>query len=219
MRGRVVAVPPEEYERVRRDALPRLADTASNAGLPALGRAVEARGQAPDSLAALGERVAAERGCLRCHTLDGTPHIGPSWAGLYGARIPLQDGSEIVADDAYLTESMMDPLARVRRGFEAVMPTYQGLLNAAETGALVALIHRLEGRGLWLPNRAPLPNQVAEPIRLRTAGAPGGAGETPPSARVHGSAVRGAAREQSADAGPQSPPHGGEVPTTEDDRP
>ena len=41
------------------------------------------------SLAREGVRVAANHGCLRCHTLDGTPHLGPTWAGLYGARVPL----------------------------------------------------------------------------------------------------------------------------------
>ncbi len=30
------------------------------------------------------ERIAAQRGCLRCHTVDGAPHIGPTWAGAFG---------------------------------------------------------------------------------------------------------------------------------------
>ena len=72
-----------------------------------------------------GERVAAEHGCLRCHTLDGTPHLGPTWAGLYGSRVPLDDGGQVVADEAYLTESMMDPLgegpSRLPAG-DAVLP-------------------------------------------------------------------------------------------------
>jgi hypothetical protein len=41
---------------------------------------------------------------------------------------------------------MMDPMARVRRGFRAVMPPYQGLLSAAETGALVEYIRYLSTR-------------------------------------------------------------------------
>jgi cytochrome c oxidase subunit 2 len=104
-----------------------------------------------------GETVAAKYGCLRCHTLDGSPHIGPTWRGLYGARIPLDHDREIVADAAYLTESMMDPQAKLHRGFGPVMPSYLGYLQPAEVGALVELIKSLS-RGAEpgpAPYRAP----------------------------------------------------------------
>lgn len=95
------------------------------------------------SLAVIGKRVAAEQGCLRCHSVDGTPHIGPTWAGLYGSKVPLEGGGSITASPAYLTESMMDPLARLHLGFQPVMPSYQGFLSVAETGALVEFIKSL----------------------------------------------------------------------------
>lgn len=129
MRGRVVALPPDEY--------------AEWQGLQA----------AEVDLARLGERVAGERGCLRCHTLDGRDHIGPSFAGLYGARVPLADGGEVVADEAYLTRSMMDPLVELHRGYPPVMPSYLGQLTAAETGALVELIRSL--RDVSAPSSPP----------------------------------------------------------------
>ncbi len=97
----------------------------------------------PLELVRLGEEVAAQQGCLRCHTLDGTPHIGPTFAGLYGATVPLEGGGTVVADEAYLTESMMDPLARRHAGFQTVMPSYLGRLEPAEVAALVALIKSL----------------------------------------------------------------------------
>jgi cytochrome c oxidase subunit 2 len=108
--------------------------------------------RAPLSLAAMGQRVAVEAGCFRCHTVDGTPHIAPTWAGLYGASIPLADGTQVIADEAYLTSSMMDPLAQLHAGFPPVMPSYQGLLDAPQIGAIVEYIrslrdvHRFEGR-------------------------------------------------------------------------
>jgi len=94
-------------------------------------------------LAQVGERVAAEQGGLRCHTLDGTPHIGPTWAGLYGAVIPLEGGGQVTADEAYLTESMMDPAVKIHRGFAPVMPSYLGRLRAPETAAVLELIKSL----------------------------------------------------------------------------
>ncbi|HWN70402.1 MAG TPA: hypothetical protein VNM90_22335, partial [Haliangium sp.] len=73
----------------------------------------------------------------------GAPHIGPTWAHAYGSEVVLADGRTVLADEAYLTQSMMDPLVEVHRGFEPVMPSYQGLLTAAETGALVEYIRSL----------------------------------------------------------------------------
>jgi cytochrome c oxidase subunit 2 len=128
--------------------------------------------------------VAAQSGCLRCHTVDGTPHIGPTWAGLYGAEIPLQGGQEVAADAKYLTESMMDPTAKVHLGFRPVMPSYQGLLGAVEIGSVVEYIRTLADaprRSLAEPLPIPVPGQVPlvqplpPPREPAPAPAPGGA--------------------------------------------
>ncbi|HEY8945515.1 MAG TPA: cytochrome c, partial [Polyangiaceae bacterium] len=78
-----------------------------------------------------------------CHTVDGQKHVGPSWSGLYGSDVALADGQHVLADPAYLTESMMDPEVRIVAGYPAVMPTYQGQLDAAETAAIVEYIRTL----------------------------------------------------------------------------
>jgi cytochrome c oxidase subunit 2 len=96
-----------------------------------------------EDLATAGARIAAERGCLRCHTLDGTPHLGPTWAGVYGSMVELAGGERVRADESYLTESMMDPERKLRAGYAPIMPTYRGLLDAAEVAAIVELIRSL----------------------------------------------------------------------------
>jgi cytochrome c oxidase subunit 2 len=148
MRGQVVALAADDYRRwLERGQLPPSLSAGEQAEEPRMGRAemqsVGARGETPRDLAGLGEQVAARQGCLRCHTLDGSPHIGPSFAGLYRARVPLVTGGDIVADEAFLTESMMDPLARLHRGYAPVMPSYHGLLEPAEVGGLIALMKSL----------------------------------------------------------------------------
>ncbi len=95
------------------------------------------------ALAERGQQVAATYGCLRCHSIDGSPHIGPTWAGLYASAVPLTGGGSIVADPAYLTESMMDPVTKVRLGYAPVMPSYLGRLRPGEVGSLVEFIKSL----------------------------------------------------------------------------
>jgi cytochrome c oxidase subunit 2 len=118
------------------------------------------------TLARLGESIAGKEGCLRCHTLDGMPHIGPTFAGLYRSRIPLADGGEVIADESYLTESMVDPLAKIHQGFAPVMPSYFGRLRPGETAAIVELIRSLRDKPhaspTVLPPPAPPPNGTIE---------------------------------------------------------
>ena len=90
------------------------------------------------------KRIAAEQGCLKCHSTDGTRHIGPTWLDLYHRREKLSDGSFVDADEAYLTESMMDPALKVVDGFQPVMPSFQGKISGPEVAALVEYIKSLQ---------------------------------------------------------------------------
>jgi cytochrome c oxidase subunit 2 len=161
MRAEVVALSDADYER----ALEGLAPAEIAAPVQGQGIPFDDQPRVPLSLAAMGQRVAADAGCFRCHTVDGTPHIGPTWAGLYEAIIPLQDGTQVTADVEYLTRSIMDPAAAIHRGFPPVMPSYQGLLAAPQIGAIVEYIHSLRDAKRD-DGRAPLPVAVPGPVPL-----------------------------------------------------
>lgn len=156
MRGEVVALEPAEFDAwlaEQREGLEERAD----------GEPVAVEGRPPLSgLAEQGQRVAVEQGCFRCHTTDGTAHIGPSFAGLYRRQTPLAAGGSVVADEAYLTRSMMDPLAELVAGFQPVMPSYRGRLDAAETAALLELIKSLRTAA---PAPEPQGGPLYEPVR------------------------------------------------------
>ena len=94
---------------------------------------------------AQGEALAQSKGCVACHTVDGSARVGPSWKGLYGKTETLKDGSTAQVDDAYLQSFIRDPQARGVKGFPAVMPKIE--LSDEELAALVAYIRSLGGQG------------------------------------------------------------------------
>ncbi|HEY2367775.1 MAG TPA: cytochrome c oxidase subunit II [Polyangiaceae bacterium] len=112
-------------------------------------------GRDQDDMVLRGKSVAAQSGCLSCHTIDGQRHIGPSFAGLYRSTVTLDDGRTVLADEAYLTRSMMEPLADRVAGFNPVMPAYRNVLSAEEVGALVEMIRSLDHPA---PPRVTLPS-------------------------------------------------------------
>ncbi|MEX1134317.1 MAG: cytochrome c [Acidimicrobiia bacterium] len=94
--------------------------------------------------AARGQVLASDTGCLACHTIDGATGTGPTWKGAAGATRPLVSGEQVVADNAYLFNSIVDPPAQVVSGFEAVMPTtYSEQLSEQEINDLVEYIKSL----------------------------------------------------------------------------
>lgn len=95
--------------------------------------------------AARGEVLAEGQGCLQCHTTDGTTGTsGPTWKGLAGSTRPLESGDEVVADDAYLFSSIVDPNSQVVEGYEAIMPTfYADQLDEQQITDLVEYIKSL----------------------------------------------------------------------------
>lgn len=101
----------------------------------------------PSSKIALGESLAKDNGCTACHATSKETLVGPGWGGLYGSTVKLADGSSVVADDAYLTEKILKPDARVVAGYEAgVMPSFAEILDAGQIADIVAYIRSLEGR-------------------------------------------------------------------------
>lgn len=88
--------------------------------------------------------------CKICHTVDGSPGTGPTWMsgnGMgYGYMAAMTDGSEVMRDDNYYRESILDPNAHVVAGFVPSMPTFQGQLSEDDINGLIAYIKSLSDR-------------------------------------------------------------------------
>ena len=92
-----------------------------------------------------GEKLFVEKACSTCHLGAGVGRA-PSMNGVYGATILLADGSTVVADDAYIRESMLQPNAKIVAGYAPLMPTFQGQLTEEQIFALTAYIKSLQSQ-------------------------------------------------------------------------
>jgi cytochrome c oxidase subunit 2 len=95
-------------------------------------------------LSASGEKIFAELGCATCHRTD-LQGRGPNLRGVFGQPVQLEDGRMVTADENYLRESILDPGAKIVKGFKPVMPTFQGLVSEEQLNALVAYVKSQSG--------------------------------------------------------------------------
>jgi cytochrome c oxidase subunit 2 len=165
MWGSVVVLRAEDYARWLAGEMP---EAVARAGGPAaLGRGVVGSGHMT-KMADEGRDAASRYGCFACHTIDGQRHIGPSWQGVYMSEVQLEGGSTVRADEEYLTRSMMDPQVEVRKGYPAVMPTFQGVLSQPDAAAIVEFI-----KSLRYTDAKPLVELPAmTPVQAAKAGVP-----------------------------------------------
>ncbi len=120
----------------------RMAATVVVHGDQASYDAWERAGLGPDlSLVELGKQVFAQRGCMGCHSLDGTRRVGPSVKGIWQKEEKLADGAVVRVDEEYVRESVLKPGAKVVAGYPNMMPPIA--LEERELKALIAYIQSL----------------------------------------------------------------------------
>ena len=93
------------------------------------------------SLAQNGERLFASMGCNACHSGNAAAR-GPSLAGVFGSKLQLTNGSQVLVNEAYLRDAILNPSQHVTSGYAPIMPTYQGQIS--EDG-LIDLVEYLKG--------------------------------------------------------------------------
>lgn len=119
-------------------------------------------GGAEGSMASEGQKLFQQLGCSTCHLLDQQGRC-PNLRGLYGTRVQLQDGSTVMADDAYIRESILNPNAKITAGFRPdIMPTFQGQISEEGILQLIVYIKSLAIQG----------NPSAPPGGTTSAGVP-----------------------------------------------
>ncbi len=91
-----------------------------------------------------GQKI-AEIQCKACHSIDGTKGIGPTWKGLFGSTVDLANGTTVTADDDYLKESIVNPAAKIVKGFQNIMPaTLKNNLSDQQISDILAYMKSLK---------------------------------------------------------------------------
>jgi len=116
--------------------------------------------------AAAGQQLYQTLGCASCHGANGEGGRGPTLAGVFGKQTPLASGETVVADEAYLRESIINPQAKLVAGFGPIMPTFQGQVSEDQLVQLLAFIKSLQvasGAPGAVPPAAASPSPAARP--------------------------------------------------------
>ncbi|MDA0345767.1 MAG: urate hydroxylase PuuD [Verrucomicrobia bacterium] len=118
-----------------------IAGTASVYGLmtvpPIFGDPVEIVQLSPEAEA--GKQFFSAMGCQACH-LPQAGTIAPSLHGLIGSEREFVDGTKLIADEAYIRDSIMNSTAKVVKGFAPTMPPYASVIQEEQLNQLVAYI-------------------------------------------------------------------------------
>lgn len=91
-----------------------------------------------------GENLYSQRGCNACHSVDGSSGVGPTFKGLYGKTEELQSGETVEVDENYLRESILEPKAKMVKGYQPVMPSFKGILSDEEVTSIIEYIKTLK---------------------------------------------------------------------------
>ncbi len=136
MLSAVKAVPQEEFDQWYANTTPAAAAAPAGKGEEA------SAGPSPER----GEMLYKTKGCVACHSVDGSPRVGPSFFKLYGHEVTVianGQSKQITADDAYIKRSILEPEAEKVSGFEKI-PMPPQSVTEAEINDIIAYIKTLK---------------------------------------------------------------------------
>jgi cytochrome c oxidase subunit 2 len=91
-------------------------------GLPSSGTSTLAAGSIAPVASLPGSAIMDQKGCLACHSVDGTDGVGPTFKGLWGSKVEFTDGTTRTADEEYVEEMIQFPGKKIVKGFSPIMP-------------------------------------------------------------------------------------------------
>jgi cytochrome c oxidase subunit II len=92
----------------------------------------------------LGSQMYKSKGCVACHSIDGSTGTGPTWKGIFGHDVELADGSKVPVDEDYIRSSILAPQKQIVKGFNGNMPSFEGQLTEKQISGLIEFIKTLK---------------------------------------------------------------------------
>jgi cytochrome c oxidase subunit 2 len=97
------------------------------------------------TLAQKGEKLYNGKSCSACHSVDGTPKVGPTWKGAWGSMREFEDGRKQLYDENYFRNCVLNPSTKTVKGFpKGVMVSFQGQLDESQLIALIEYVKSLK---------------------------------------------------------------------------
>jgi cytochrome c oxidase subunit II len=93
-------------------------------------------------LAEQGEALFRSLGCSGCHSVQSTVHA-PDLHGVFNHLVHLSNGRIVLADEAYIRDSILQPKRDVVIGFKPIMPSFKGVVSDSQIEKLIAYIKSL----------------------------------------------------------------------------
>ena len=69
-----------------------------------------------------GQKLLDAKGCLACHSIDGTAALGPTFKNAWGQPVHLADGTTRILDENFFAAKVLHPTDLATDGFPPVMP-------------------------------------------------------------------------------------------------
>lgn len=113
--------------------------------------------------AEIGKHLYQTRGCMQCHTLDGSKGTGPTWKNIWGYEVQFESSPTQIVDAPYIRESILQPSAKIVKGFTNVMPSFQGQLKDSQVDDLIAYIQTLSDKYKPEPTTQPTTEPATRP--------------------------------------------------------
>lgn len=121
-----------------------------------------------------GKLFYTQRGCVQCHSIDGTKGTGPTWKDAWGHEGKFVTGETYKQTDDYIRESILYPDRHIVAGYTNAMPSYRGQLKDHDIDAIIAYMKTLSKYWDGGDPNPPTTKPAATP-----AGAPSAAPATP----------------------------------------
>ncbi|MFO7827934.1 MAG: cytochrome c oxidase subunit II [Bacteroidales bacterium] len=103
-----------------------------------------------DTPEAAGLQLLKNKGCLACHSLDGSKLVGPTYKGIYGHEVEVVAQGEtrkVVVDRQYIINAIYNPDEEIVKGFsKGLMRSYKEELTEEEIDQIIDYLKTLSDK-------------------------------------------------------------------------